>query len=268
MANDKPRIDYSNLTRGQIIALNKEHPDALHMYPSAYIAIKGDSINYDAYLTTNPYGQAAASTTYTTNDGNVNTILPTFDNLLDVPQLTDIQSINFEPYYDTTSKLQKVRAIIKIKNSSKNPSGVESVDTRIFNPNTVIVKVDTLGANQSAQFVTPAPGTPEVVFKRDGTTISWGWDNVTGLGSYKSVSYEWIISSSSSSNASTLSNGMEDYSTSTGLPIGINGVTKQYRVSSKDGDTSSTSAARWLRVRTKVVGTDSNTYYSSYSTPI
>ena len=43
---------------------------------------------------------------------------------------------------------------------------------------------------------------------------------------------------------------------------------KQYRVSSRDGNTSATSSSRWLRVRTVVVGTNGTTYSSSYSTPI
>jgi hypothetical protein len=268
MATEKPRIDYSNLTRGQIIALNIEHPDALFMYPSSYIAIKGDSIDYSSYLNSSLYGSGSSSTQYTNSSGEINTISPVFDNLLDVPSLTDIESVNFEPYYDTVAKIQKVRAIIKIRNSSKNSIGVESVDTRIFNPNTVIVKVDTLGTNQSAQFITPTPEVPNVVFKRDGTTISWGWDNVGGLGSYQSIFYEWIISTSSSLDAPVLNSGSEPYSTTGNLPIGKSNYVKSYRVSSQDGDTTTTSAARWLRVRTKVVGKDNNTYYSNYSTPI
>lgn len=265
MANKTPRIDFSNLTRGQIIALNVEHPDALFLYPSSYIAIKGDSIDYTSYLNSSLYS-SSSSTEYANASGEIINIPAVFDNLLDVPNLTDIESVNFEPYYDTVAKIQKVRAIIKIRNSSKNSTGVESVDTRIFNPNTVIVKVDTLGTNQSAQFVTPTPEVPNVVFKRDGTAISWGWDNVSGLGSYKSVFYEWTISSSPS--GSSLNSGTKDYSTTGNLPIGKSNYVKTYRVSSQDGNIAATSAARWLKVRTKVVGTDNNTYYSSYSTPI
>lgn len=268
MANNTTRIDYNNLTRGQIIALNIEHPDALHFYPSSYIAIKGDSINYDAYLTQSPYGETIASNEYINIDGVVNTISPTFDNLLDVPNLTDIESVNFEPYYDTASKSQKIRAIIKIRNSSKNSLGVESIDTRIFNPNTAIIKVDTLGSTQSAQFITPTPSEPNVIFKRDGSTISWGWDNSTGLGSYSNVTYEWIISTTNSSNAPALDNGIKTYSSTESYPIGTSSYMKTYKISSRDGDTAATLSARWLRVRAKVVGTDGNTYYSNYSTPI
>ena len=189
-----------------------------------------------------------------------------FDNLNDVPNLVDIESVNFEQYLDPVTKTQKIRALIKIRNSSKNPLGVEAVDARIFNPNSIVVPVSSLNVSQS--LTTPTPSVPEVVFKRDGTTISWGWDNATGLGSYSSVEYEWIISTTSSPSATTLNSGTLPYNDSITYPIGSSSYAKQYMVSSKNGDTASTASPRWLRVRTKVVGKDNLTYYSNYSMPI
>ena len=188
--------------------------------------------------------------------------------MLDIPSLSDIESIVYEPYYDTVSKLQKVRALIKIRNSSNNPTNIAGVDARIYNPSTIVPSVAAASATQSVQFVTPSPGIPQVVFKRDGSSISWGWDNVSGLGSYQSVSYQWIISTTNSTSGSVLDSGTLSYSTSGNKQIGIGGKIKEYRVSSRDGDTNPTSSPRWLRVRAVVVGTNGTTYSSSYSTPI
>jgi hypothetical protein len=264
MSKQPQRIDYKDLTRGQILALVKDHPDTFFLHPSGYLLIKGDQVDFSSYLTKLPFSPEPEST-YVNIDGEV-PVPPTFDQLLDIPNLTDIESIVYEPYYDTVSKLQKVRAILKIRNSSKNELGVESVDARIFNPNTIVQAITKPSATTSTEFITPTPTVPNVVFQRDGTTISWGWDEASGFGSYSSVSYEWIISTTQSGSA--LSAGSKQYPSTTKYPIGKSVYTKDYRVSSADRDTAATSAARWLRVRTVVVGKNNQTYYSNYSTPI
>jgi len=261
------RTDIKDITRGSVIALPVDHPDAIHLHPNDYIAIKAGSIDYSRYLNSNPY--AFISTPNSLDNADIVATDPiTVDELYDVPSLADIESVVYEPYYDSISKLQKVRALIKIRNSSNNPTNITGVDARIYNPSTVVPTLTSSSPVQSVQFVTPTPGVPQVVFKRDGSAIAWGWNNVSGLGSYESVSYEWIISSSSGSSAATLNSGTLTYSSSTSKQIGIGGSIKQYRVSSRDGNTSATSSPRWLRVRAVVVGTNGTTYSSSYSTPI
>jgi len=49
--------------------------------------------------------------------------------------MADIESITYEQYYDSVSKLVKYKAILKIRNSSKNQNNVAGVDARIYNPN-------------------------------------------------------------------------------------------------------------------------------------
>jgi hypothetical protein len=44
------RTDIKDITRGSVIALPTDHPDALHLHPNDYIAIKGGSIDYSKYL--------------------------------------------------------------------------------------------------------------------------------------------------------------------------------------------------------------------------
>lgn len=261
------RTDIKDITRGSVIALPVDHPDALHLHPNDYIAIKAGSIDYSKYLNSNPYAYISTPDTLE----NIDIMQPdpiTIDEFLDIPSLADIESVVYEPYYDAVSKLQKVRALIKIRNSSGNPTNIAGVDARIFNPSTVAPVVSTTSTVQSVEFIQPNPTIPQVIFKRDGTAISWGWNNVSGLGSHQSVSYEWIISTTSSSSASTLDSGTLTYSTSGNYQIGTNGSMKQYRVSSRDGDTNATSSPRWLRVKAVVVGTNGTTYSSSYSTPI
>lgn len=261
------RTDIKDITRGAVIALPVDHPDALHLHPNDYIAIKAGSIDYSRYLNSNPY--AFISTPNTLENQDILATGPiTIDELLDIPSLSDIESIVYEPYYDPIAKIQKMRALIKIRNSSQNPTNIAGVDARIFNPSTIVPVVSSTATNQSVEFITPNPGTPQVSFKRDGTSIAWGWNNVSNLGSYSSVSYEWIISTTSSPTATALDSGTITYSTSGNYQIGTNGVMKQYRVSSRDGDTPATSSPRWLRVKAVVVGTNGTTYQSGYSTPL
>jgi hypothetical protein len=185
---------------------------------------------------------------------------------LDIPELSDIESITYEPYYDIATKVQKVRAILRVRNSSQNKTNVDGVDVRISNPTTIVQVASK--SSLSVPFVTPTPSVPSVYFKRDGTRISWGWDNVSGLGSYSSVRYDWIISSSSGSSATALNSGSKTYSTTNSNNIGSSNVIKTYRVDSRDGDTLATSSSRWLRVKAVVTGTNGTEYSSAYSTPI
>lgn len=53
----------------------------------------------------------------------------------DVPSLTDIEKIDYVQYYDTITKGAKIKAIIKIRNSSIKGTSVQGVDARVYNPN-------------------------------------------------------------------------------------------------------------------------------------
>ena len=50
----------------------------------------------------------------------------------DVPQLSDIESVVFTKYFDPVSKIEKAKAVIKIRNSSKNKESVAGVDARML----------------------------------------------------------------------------------------------------------------------------------------
>ncbi len=52
----------------------------------------------------------------------------------DVPELSDIEDVQYVPYFDPVSKIEKLKIIIKIRNSSKNKNNVAGVDARIYQP--------------------------------------------------------------------------------------------------------------------------------------
>jgi hypothetical protein len=264
MNTPNKRLSVSDLNRGQVFVLTDSSPETVLAFPGTYLILKGSGIDYSKYLTANLYSSGASS--YVNEDGSTLTDTPTLEDLLDIPELSDIESITYEPYYDIATKVQKVRAILRVRNSSQNKTNVDGVDVRISNPTTIVQVASK--SSLSVPFVTPTPSVPSVYFKRDGTRISWGWDNVSGLGSYSSVRYDWIISSSSGSSATALNSGSKTYSTTNSNNIGSSNVIKTYRVDSRDGDTLATSSSRWLRVRAVVTGTNGTEYSSAYSTPI
>jgi hypothetical protein len=183
--------------------------------------------------------------------------------ITDIPQLTDIENITYQQYYDTFNSI-RIKAIIKIRNSSKNKANVIGVDAR-NQPNG---ESSSTGPVKPPGFITPSPSVPSVVFDRTGSALAWGWNNVTGLGSYQSVKYQWEIRSSSSTTSTKISSGTKSYTASGSLAIGDSGKSRTYRVSSAQGDTAATANPRWLRVRVVVLATDGKTYYSGYSVPI
>ena len=191
----------------------------------------------------------------------------------DLVELSDIEYVSFEEYLDPITKIVKVRAYIKVRNTSLKQVDVSGVDVRVFDDNSenTVTKQSTVivyGSPSGSKFIAPTPSVPVVKFDRTGSAIAWGWNNVTGLGSYSSIYYEWIISKTNKTNAATLDSGTKQYTTSGSLQVGNSGVYKKYRVSSGQGDTAATTSARWLRVRAVVVGTDGVNYYSEYSKPI
>lgn len=181
----------------------------------------------------------------------------------DVPDLSDIEEVTYEQYFDAFNSI-RYNAILKVRNSSTKKNLVIGVDAR----NTPKSETSDSGTVPASDFVTPTPSTPSVVFDRTGTAVAWGWNNSTGLGSYSSISYEWEIRSTNATSGSTISAGTKTYAASGSLAIGDSGKNRTYRISSGDGDTPATANSRWLRVRAVVVGTNGKTYYSRFSKPI
>lgn len=182
--------------------------------------------------------------------------------LLDIPQLTDIENVTYIQYFDAFNSI-RIKAIVKIRNSSKVKDNVIGVDARNEPKGGSLVLAVPSG------FIAPSPSTPSVKFDRNGTAIAWGWNNSTGLGSYSTVSYEWQIRSNDGTTTTPMDSGFKNYALdSSSFEIGDSEVYKNYRVSSGAGNTEATSSPRWLIARVVVLATDGKTYYSRYSEPI
>lgn len=128
------RIDKKDVTEGQPLVLPVGHPDTVFLNPNNYIQIKGTVVDYSKYQAAGAYSSLSGFPV----DGVIKKdekIPESNFSQLDVPQLTDIESISYTKYYDSVTKEERVKAVLKIRNSSKNPSNVAGVDARIYNPN-------------------------------------------------------------------------------------------------------------------------------------
>jgi hypothetical protein len=253
MSKDDNRVDGKSVVTGPPIVLPKNSPDRVFVRRTVGIDVDGGK----ASSATSPFNIGGGGAGSTPSDPN----LPVTIN--DIPQLTDIENITYQQYYDTFNSI-RIKAIIKIRNSSKNKANVIAVDAR----NQPSGQASATATATPSGFIMPSISVPSVTFDRTGTAIAWGWNNSSGLGSYQSVTYEWEIRSSSSITSTKISSGTKTYVSSATLAIGDSGINKGYRISSAQGDTAATASERWLRVRAVVLATDGKTYYSGYSVPI
>jgi len=266
MTQDANRVDGKSVVVGPPIVLPKNSPDRVFLRKTVGIDIEEGSKSDVAspFITGSGSGSSGSSGSSTSLADKK---LPPDPNLpaeiIDIPQLTDIENITYQQYFDTFNSI-RIKAIIKIRNSSKDKKNVVGVDARSQQSN----QAPALSIPTPVAFIAPSPSVPSVAFDRTGTALAWGWNNVSGLGSYESVTYQWEIRSSSSVTSTKISSGTKSYVSGGLLAIGDSGKTRNYRVSSAQGDTAATPSQRWLRVRAVVLATDGKTYYSGYSTPI
>lgn len=141
------KINAQDITRGEPVVLTPEHKDTVFLRPGEYLQkgseflkIKGNAAGINGFL--------SGSGSNNVNTENPEEKKPLFPVevvhkwgpkslaypivLPDTPDLSDIVSINFTRYYDVTNKL-RIKAEIKIKNSSIKKDNVIGVDARIFN---------------------------------------------------------------------------------------------------------------------------------------
>lgn len=261
----KNRIPSKNITPGTPIILQKDSPDLIFLNPKNVIIKDGSGFVYDRFSGGINIGGPGDGDPGD-DDGDPDNPLP----FVDTVDMSDIESITFEEYVDPTTKITKYNAIIKIRNGSVNASSVVGVDARIYDSSSSSYTASTASNSNSNSptFITPTPTVPSVIFDRTGTTgVSWGWNDSSGFGSYDSISYEWIITTLKN-GGTVISSGTKTYPSSSTYGIGDSGKTRQYKISSSQGDTPPSSSARWLKVRTVVTGTNGKKYYSNYSTAI
>lgn len=128
------KIPKPNVVEGPKPVLDENNPDTVWLSPDKYLKVKAGTISYDNY--TNNISGLSGGPSNLNSLLNSSRYLATQDLVKpDTIDLSDIESVNYEQYYDPISKLVKYKAIIKIRNSSVNKTSVEGVDARIYNPN-------------------------------------------------------------------------------------------------------------------------------------
>jgi hypothetical protein len=120
MAIDSSRIGSKNVVDGSPIVMSDTNPELVFLSPKNVLVTSGGIFTFDKYLGDREFAIIEGSD------------LEDFPEAKDTVQLTDIESISYEQYLlEDGSK--KVRAILKIRNSSKTKEDVIGVDARIAN---------------------------------------------------------------------------------------------------------------------------------------
>jgi len=129
------RVPIQQVVDAAPIVIDEKDPDLIFLNAKKVITTKNGKINYDKYSAGVPGiggGGDVVGNTSTNTTGTTTT--PEKPVKYDVPDLTDIESVTYEQYYDTVTKGAKVKAILKIRNSSVRGTDVVGVDARIYNP--------------------------------------------------------------------------------------------------------------------------------------
>ena len=123
MAMEEKRVSDKRVVSGAPIVLSETNEELIWMNPKNILLSKNGQFTYDRYLGATPFKTIESDL----GEGG------DFDSVIkDTVQLTDIESVTYEPYYLVTGEL-KYRAILKIRNSSKTKNDVVGVDARTAN---------------------------------------------------------------------------------------------------------------------------------------
>ena len=204
------RVPRQKVVQGASAIVTPKSPDYMFVKDNPFIIKKeGGGIDATKFLSgafssgssifPSPSG---GTTSVTVIPPDVTTFVP------DAPSLADIEKIDYEEYADSSTGVSKYRAIIKIRNSSKEKINVDGVDARIYDPN---------GANTYTFTTTTASGS--------ATTSSY----ISSTTWYKAIAtfnpFEGVLVNSEaiSSNAQYPSDG-------TGVPADVTiGITTNIR---------------------------------------
>lgn len=123
------RISIQQIVDGAPIVIDENDPDLVFLSSKKVITTKNGKAVYDKYVGSVPGGDGGGDTPEPPEPPEPPK--PPFKP--DIPDLSDIESITYEQYYDS-SKKARIKAIIKMRNSSLKAQEVEGVDARIYDP--------------------------------------------------------------------------------------------------------------------------------------
>lgn len=132
------RISESDIVSAGKRVLPAGHPDLVWYDPSKVIVV-GEESTYRASGTgvsavSGSLGGALVSGSQSPEKENISEKEVAAVEKVDVPQLSDIEDVQYTTYFDPVSKIEKAKVVIKIRNSSKNKENVAGVDARIYQP--------------------------------------------------------------------------------------------------------------------------------------
>lgn len=123
------RIPIQQIVDAAPIVIDENDPDLVFLNPKKVITTKNGKAVYDKYVGYVPGGGGGDGP-----GGPPEPPEPPEPPVKpDIPSLSDIESITYEQYYDS-SKKARIKAIVKIRNSSLKAQEVEGVDARIYDP--------------------------------------------------------------------------------------------------------------------------------------
>ena len=120
MAIDPSRVGSKNVVDGTPIVMSDTNPELIFFNPKNVLVKSGGTFTFDKYLGDREFSTIEGSDVEPPGEAK------------DTVQLTDIESIIYEQYL-LEDGTKKVRAILKIRNSSKTKEDVIGVDARIAN---------------------------------------------------------------------------------------------------------------------------------------
>lgn len=128
------RVSKSSIVSTTKRVLPAGHPDLVWYDPSEVIIVGEDS-EYKVSGTGISFSSALLSGSLISGSKTADPkVKDPEQEVPDVPQLSDIESVEYVKYFDPVSKIEKAKAIIKIRNSSQNKNNVAGVDARIYQP--------------------------------------------------------------------------------------------------------------------------------------
>jgi len=125
MAKDEQKIQGERVVRTPAIVLPEGHFLTGVLRADQYIIVPKDKVESGQYNKQSPYAKLTSSSV---DLANLNV------GEKDAPSLSDIEDIDYIKYFDPVSKIEKLKVVIKIRNSSSRKSDVVGVDARVYQP--------------------------------------------------------------------------------------------------------------------------------------